>query len=337
MSLHEHRKRRVLSEPVEPIRPSEHPGADALLRAYSRMSFQARTLGDAADLFTHMVQQPGLFKVLTLAGALVPAGMSCVIREMIEHGLVDAIVSTGANVSHDLVEGFGHHHYRSCSLHDDVALRKAFVNRIYDTYLGEEAFYATEERLLELLPQYEGTTSAELTRFLGTLVDRDSILKTAAEHGCPIFVPALNDSELGIAINRYNREHEGGHQVRWDGLADNLAFARLIRAQKEYGILICGGGVPRNWAQQVTPLLEYLDVARSDSNDLERKFPGYQYGIQITTDTPVFGGMSGCTFSESVSWGKYDVTSRYVTVYCDVTIALPLIVAATIERVGRNR
>jgi len=337
MSLHQHQKSRVLSEPVEPIRPSEHPGADALLRSYSQISFQARTLGEAADLFTHMVQQKGLFKVLTLAGALVPAGMSRVIEEMIDYGYIDAIVSTGANVSHDLVEGFGHRHYRSCNLHDDVALREAFVNRIYDTYLGEEAFYATEERLLELFPHYDGTTSAELTRFLGARVDRDCILRSAARHNCPVFVPALNDCELGIAINRYNHGHEGGHQVRWDGLADNLAFAHLIKAQKEYGVLICGGGVPRNWAQQVTPLLEYLDVAASASEDLERKFPGYQYGIQITTDTPVYGGMSGCTFSESVSWGKYDVKSRYVTVNCDTTIALPLIVAATIARVGKVR
>lgn len=333
MSFDEQRTRRALTEPVNPVRPTDHPGADALLRAYGQISFQARTLGQAADLFTHMAKQEGLFKVLTLAGALVPGGMSVVIQEMIEYHLVNAIVSTGANISHDLVEGFGHHHYRSCNLRDDVELRKAFVNRIYDTYLGEEAFYETEGRLLGIFPEYHGTTSAELTRFLGARVENDCILKAAAKHGCPIFIPALNDSELGIAINRYNHETEGGHQVRWDGLADNAAFAELIKAQREYGILICGGGVPRNWAQQVTPLLEYLDRAGPDSSGFERKFPGYQYGIQITTDTPVFGGMSGCTFSESVSWGKYDVTSRYVTVYCDVTIALPLLVAATIERI----
>jgi len=333
MSLQKQHTHRVLSEPVKGIRPSEHPGADALLRAYCEMSFQARSLGQAADLLTRMATQPGLFKVLTLAGALVPGGMSNVIREMIEHRIVDAIISTGANMSHDLVEAFGHRHYRSCNLHDDIELREAFVNRIYDTFLGEEAFYHTEERLMELLKSYQGITSADLTRYLGLAVEKPCILRTAAEHELPIFVPALNDSELGIAINRYNRAHAGGHQVRWDGLADNMAFAELIKSKKEYGIIICGGGVPRNWAQQVTPLLEYLDVAASDSDDLERKFPGYQYGIHITTDTPVYGGMSGCTFSESISWGKYDVKARYVTVNCDVTIALPLIVAATIARI----
>lgn len=336
MSRAEQHERPALSKPVTPVRPSDHPGADALLRAYGEISFQARSLGQAADLFTHMVQQDNLFTVLTLAGALVPGGMSLVIREMIEYRLVDAVVSTGANISHDLVEGFGYHHYRDCDLHSDAQLREAFVNRIYDTFLGEEAFFGTEKRLLGILHEYEGTTSADLTRFLGGKVERDCILRTAAQSGCPIFVPALNDSELGIAVNRYNHENEGGHQVRWDGLADNLAFARLIESQGEYGIIICGGGVPRNWAQQVTPLLEYLNVASEGMDEFERRFPGYAYGIQITTDTPVYGGLSGSTFSESISWGKYDVQSRYVTVNCDTTIALPLIVAATIERTRKR-
>jgi len=340
MPTHEHRDR-VLSDPVVPIRPSEHPGADALLRAYSQISFQGRTLGQAADLLTRMAEDRGLFKVLTLAGALVPGGMSMVIREMIEYGFVDAIVSTGANMSHDLVEGFGHRHYRSCDLADDVELREAYVNRIYDTFLAEEAFAETEEHLLALLGNYDGVTSADLTRYLGTVVDGPCILRTAAQHGVPIFIPALNDSELGIAINRFNHVHAGARKragarkVVWDGLADNEAFAEIIKGREDHGVVICGGGVPRNWAQQVTPLLEYLDVA--PDQELARTLPGYKYGLHITTDTPVFGGMSGCTFSESISWGKYDVHARFVRVACDVTIALPLIVAAAIARVNASR
>lgn len=321
---------RHMKDPVRAIRPSEHPGADGLMASFAHMSFQARNLGQAADLLTTMVNEKGLFKVLTLAGALIPAGMSETVREMIEHRMIDVVISTGANMSHDLLEGFGFHHYRNTDLETDVELREAFVNRIYDTYLGEEAFSGTEEKLLEKLGGYTGTTSAELTRYLGEIAEKPCVLKTAVEYDVPIFIPALSDSEIGIALNRYNHVNRGGHQIQWDGLADNEAFASMMKTTDKQGIVICGGGVPRNWAQQVTPLLEYLNMGAGDS--FERSLPGYKYGIQITTDVPDYGGMSGCTFSESISWGKYDVNARYVRVSCDTTIALPLIVAATVAR-----
>ena len=328
--MSENAEHRHVKDPVRAIRPSEHSGADGLMAAFSHMSFQARNLGQAADLLTTMAREEGLFKVLTLAGALIPAGMSETVREMIEHRMIDVIVSTGANMSHDLVEGFGFHHYRNTDLKNDLELREAYINRIYDTYLAEDAFAGTEEKLLPHLKNYDGVTSADLTRYLGTVVERPCVLKTATEHDVPIFIPALNDSELGIAVNRYNHLNRGGHQVRWDGLADNEAFANMMKHTDTQGIVICGGGVPRNWAQQVTPLLEYLNLGAGE--EFERSLPGYKYGIQITTDVPDYGGMSGCTFSESISWGKYDVNARYVRVSCDTTIALPLIVAAAIAR-----
>lgn len=319
-----------MNEPVRAIRPREHPGADALLASFANMSFQARNLGQAAELLETMVREKNVFKVLTLAGALIPAGLSETVRTMIENRMVDVIISTGANMSHDTIEGFGYHHYKSTNLKTDVELREAYINRIYDTFLAEEAFVGTEEKLLTLYPDYNGVTSADFTEFLGNVVEKPCVLKTAAEYKVPIFIPALSDSELGITINRYNALNRGGHQVRWDGLADNEVFADMMKHTDTQGIVICGGGVPRNWAQQVTPLLEYLNLAEGE--EYERSLPGYKYGIQITTDVPHFGGMSGCTFSESISWGKYDVDARYVRVSCDTTIALPLIVAAAIAR-----
>jgi deoxyhypusine synthase len=311
--------------------PSEHPGCDALLRAMGNMSFQARSLSRAADVFTRMNQTEGVLKILTLAGALIPGGCKRVIMEMISQRLIDVIVSTGANVSHDLVEGLGYHHWQHCNFESsDVDLRNAFVNRVYDTYLDDDDFNRTALAVIPQLGRLAGRrTSREICEYLGRLTKTPCMLSAAAQAGVPIYVPALNDSELAITLHRYNDKVAADKHIIWDGLGDNLSFADLIKGVEDTGILICGGGVPRNWAQQVTPLLEYLNWSPGET---VRHFEGYRYGIQITTDTPVYGGMSGCTFSESISWGKYKVDSEHVTVHCDVTIALPLIVAATLAR-----
>jgi deoxyhypusine synthase len=321
-----------LETPVAGMRPSQHPGASAILAAYEGMSFQARNLGKAATLMTTMARDKSCLKVLTMAGALIPGGLKQVVMEMIEHRLVDVIISTGANMTHDWVEGCGQHHYRHCDLADDKELQEARVNRIYDTFLDEQSFRAASTILMETLPKLGGqtVTSRQITKLLGDTATVPCVLSAAAKHDVPVYIPALNDSELGMGVNRYNlKVAKKGKQVTWDALADNADFADVFRKGDKAGIVILGGGVPRNWAQQVTPLLEYLNFELSD---LEHGFDGYHYGLQITTDTPVYGGMSGCTFSESVSWGKYEAASEYVTVNCDITIALPLIVAASLER-----
>jgi deoxyhypusine synthase len=319
-----------LTHPVTGMAPSEHPGCDALLQSLGGMSFQARTLSRAAEIMTDMCSEPGVFKVLTLAGALIPGGMKRVLMEMVSEGMVDVIISTGANISHDLVEGVGHHHWQHCSLQTDEELRDAFVNRVYDTFVSDESFNEAALAMHARLGEIAGRrTSAEICAFAGAIVTEPCLLSAARERGVPIFIPALNDSELGILINTFNSKHGEDERIVWDGLEDNMAFAEMMRDVKVSGIVICGGGVPRNWAQQVTPLLEYLHVP---IGVFERKFPGYRYGIHITTDTPVYGGLSGCTFSESISWGKYDPENMTVTVNCDVTIALPLIAAAAMAR-----
>ncbi|MBD3233694.1 MAG: hypothetical protein GF315_08210 [candidate division Zixibacteria bacterium] len=316
-----------LSNPVEGVTPSEFRGIKDLMQAYEKMSFQARSLGKAAALLSQM-KSGNAFVVMTLAGALVPGGLRQTISDAISHKLVDAIVSTGANMSHDLVEGMGFHHYRRCAIKSDPDLKDAFIDRVYDTYLHEGSFVETARKVQKHLHKLEGRTSADITKFLGSIAENDCILKTAFEHDVPIFIPALNDSEIGILMNQYNSWQKPEDKINWDGLQDNMRFAELIKSKDICGTLICGGGVPRNWAQQVTPLLEYL---HAEPGELEHKFGGYQYGILITTDTPVYGGMSGCTFSESISWGKYSDDSKYVTVNCDATIALPLIIGAAIE------
>ena len=322
-----------LSHPVEAIRPSQMRGFANLTKAYERMSFQARSLGRAATLLSRMHRNEKVTVVMTLAGAMVPGGLQQTVCDAIEHRLIDVVVSTGANMSHDLVEGMGFKHYRHCNLHSDAELKEAYIDRIYDTFLSEEAFRETSFRIEKHLDLLQGNTSDAITRFLGSIAEKRCILKSAFEHNVPIFIPALNDSELGITLNRCNASRAQGEKIVWDGLEDNLRFARIIESAESCGILICGGGVPKNWAQQVTPLLEYLHLV---PGQWDHKFDGYSYGITITTDTPVYGGLSGCTFSESLSWGKYADDYEHVTVNCDTTIALPLIIGAAIEQAGTS-
>jgi len=299
-----------------------------LMKAYEKMSFQARNLGQAASLLARMHQNPDTLVVMTLAGALVPGGLQGTICDAVENHLVDVIISTGANMSHDIVEGTGHHHYRTADLQTDTELKAAFINRIYDTFLDDDDFLETAAIIKTHLPQFKGTSSCDFTRFLGSIAQNRCILKSAYEHNVPIFIPALNDSELGLVLNYYNFKQDDANRIVWNGLQDNIRFAEIIKNVKSSGLLICGGGVPKNWAQQVTPLLEYLHLSPGDR---VRKFDGYKYGITITTDTPVYGGLSGCTFSESTSWGKYSDQADYITVNCDTTIALPLIIGAVLE------
>ncbi|MBD3169691.1 MAG: hypothetical protein GF307_09435 [candidate division Zixibacteria bacterium] len=317
-----------LSKPVDGIYPSKHSGLKELAEAYSKMSFQARNVGKASWLMARMARDQNTTVVMTLAGAMVPGGLRNTIIDAIRHKLVDVIISTGANMSHDMIEGMGHHHYRSCELDSDVEMKEAFIDRVYDTFIHEPSFNGTARGIMDKIPLLEGRTSNSITRFLGSIAESECILKAAYENDVPIFIPALNDSELGIVFNRYNTKRPPEERIVWDGLQDNIEFAKIIEKAGDYGIVICGGGVPKNWAQQVTPLLEYLHYT---PGVLKHSFPGYKYGITITTDTPVYGGLSGCTFSESISWGKYIDDPEYVTVNCDTTIALPIIIGAAID------
>jgi deoxyhypusine synthase len=316
--------------PVEKIRVRRLKSANDYLSAYSRLSFQARKLGQVLDVLERMARDEGCLRVMTLAGALIPAGLGGVICDLIEAGVVNCLVSTGANVTHDLVEAAGGRHYIGSELADDRELQKLQINRIYDTFLPEAEYTIAQKWLearLEETSERRFTPSA-LMRFLGEAAPADCLLGAAARRGVPIFVPAFTDCEMALDLAVYNRRRQDPVVV--DEMGDLETFARLIEAHERRGSIILGGGVPRNWAQQVFPYLSF--VHRGDGR--REEFLGYDYGVRITTDRPDFGGLSGCTFSESVSWGKYTAQSTTATVICDVTIALPLLAGALLERLG---
>lgn len=332
--------KRFTDRPIVPIDPETARSAEAILTALGECSFQGRSLALALDVLETMARDGGCGVVLTLAGAMVPAGMGRVVGRLIERGVVDAIVTTGANVSHDMVNAAkgGAGHYLGSADADDDELYRHRINRIYDTNLPEDNYHAAEVLLEELWRERaKGHAVGEEPLVLApsevfehtgrALADRGAggFMAAAAVAGVPIFCGATSDSEFCLNLAKFR--HRGWLSLILDEIADLFRFGEWIRSRKRRGCLIVGGGVPRNWAQQIFPLLDMIEDA---------EYPGYDFGVRISTDNVVYGGLSGCTISESKSWGKYGREARFAEVSCDATIALPLLAAALFDRLDRS-
>lgn len=285
---------------------------EALVRGMSHCGFGARRLAEAVEIYELMLGEE-FTKFFTLSGAMVPAGMRNIVSDLIRKGHVNVLVTTGANLVHDIVESFGHHCLGTPDS-DDAALRAEGVSRIYDVFLRDEDFVRFEELMQGLLPDKPQPISGrELMRLLGAQIsDSRSILRSACDMGVPVFCPALSDSMIGLQAWL----HSQTKKLSVDAFADVREIVDICYGAERSAIVIVGGGVPKNFALQsmlVTP--KSFDLA-----------------IQLTTDTPENGGLSGATLSEAVSWGKISANARYVTVYGDATITLPMMVAATLGR-----
>jgi deoxyhypusine synthase len=318
-----------LVKKISPLDPKKVKNIDDLLTALKTCGFQGRNLGRALDILEEMVTNKKILTVITLSGALVPAGMAELICALIEHNLIDVIVSTGANTIHDLVDAVSDiGHYVGSSNVDDDDLFNARINRIYDTFLPEDNYKLAENVLLDIIKKnFESKeiniTPSELMKKIGHNVEKRCILSVASERNVPIFVPAFSDSELALDLIKFSVRE--GYKYNIDIFGDVLKFADIIRNAEEFGTFIIGGGVPRNWAQQVFPLLDQIDNIES---------MGYNYSVRITTAVEYDGGLSGCTISESKSWGKYSLESKYITVWCDATIALPILITGLFQRLN---
>ncbi|TFG16226.1 MAG: deoxyhypusine synthase [Promethearchaeota archaeon] len=325
--MEHHKKDDYLVKKISPLDPKKVRNIDDLLTAMKSCGFQGRNLGKALDILETMVSDDKILTVMTLSGALVPAGMAEIICALIENKLIDVIVSTGANTIHDLVDAVSNiGHYVGTPNVDDDDLFKARINRIYDTFLPEDNYKHAENVLLEIIHQeFESKeisiTPSDLMKIVGQRIKERCILSVAAKHGVPIFVPAFSDSEFALNLIKFSVRE--GYKYNIDIFGDVLKFADIIRNSEEFGTFIIGGGVPRNWAQQVFPLLDQIDNIES---------MGYNYSVRITTAVEYDGGLSGCTISESKSWGKYSLESKYITVWCDATIALPLLITGLFQR-----
>jgi len=291
-----------------------------------------------ANIFVDMLEDPERPTIfLGVAGAMVPAGMKGVVSTLVRKNMVDVIVSTGANMYHDFVEAFGEHHYVGSPDADDITLRKEGIDRIYDTYTDESKFGAIGDMITffadKLADEKFGNVSSRLLLYmLGELIDekaatedkKDSIIWNCWKNGVPIFVPALSDSSLGLAITEHYVKfaEKGRSPLVIDQIRDNYEILQIKKAAPKAGVIYIGGGVPKNYIQQTAFLERHFGIPDAE----------HEYGFQITTDSPQWGGLSGCTFKEGLSWGKEKPGGKYATCYCDATIALPLIVKATLER-----
>lgn len=337
--------KKILKQKIVPIDPLTSGKVCDLVDALAGCSFQGRSMAYALDVWEAMVRDRDCLRVMSLAGAMVPAGMGLIVIRLIEAGLVDAIVCTGATLSHDMCNTVAPReqaHYLGDEFADDEVLRNESINRIYDTYLPEAAFESAEHALVKLLgkltydaqaPGIRLVSTQSFCRQVGNLLPGRSILTAAARHDVSLFVPAISDSEMGLNVIAAGVRGEvpGGGRITFETLRDIELFAQLVAGKKRAGLVSIGGGVPRNWAQQIYP---YLNMKVFDGRV---NADGYHYGVRVTTDRPEFGGLSGCTISESKSWGKYGLQAVEASVICDATIALPLLSTALFQRLDSRR
>jgi deoxyhypusine synthase len=330
--------------PLEPLDLSKIKSIDDLVRAMSKTAFTGRQLGEAADVLETMARDEECFVVMTLSGAMTVAKQGLIVTELIDRGIVNAVVSTGALMAHGLVEATGRAHFRANPEVSDEELYEQGYNRVYDTLEPEQNLDDVEEVMSAVLEGWdhnEVMCSYKLNHAIGAYLAEHTpergILKSAHEMGVPVFVPAFSDSEMGLdtALNNRLRESTGRHKIRFDPFEDLEHFAATLLRQKKLGIFTIGGGVPRNWSQQFGPFCELRHRRLGENVPLKR----YHYGLRICPEPVYWGGLSGSPYSEAVSWGKFVPPAeggKFGEVFVDATVGLPLIVAAVLERLGKK-
>jgi len=323
--MKEKRKSKYLRKPVQHLDLKTTRTLLDLVQAFKHTSFQSRNVYKCFETFRKMLDDPTCVIFMGLSGAMIPGGMRGVLRDMIEMRLVDVIVSTGANMFHDIFESSGYRHYVGSEDGDDDLLRRHRIVRVYDALMDDHEINEVIHLLARVPQEVAGqvVSSRQYLAVLGRYMeDEGSILKTASRCGIPIFVPALCDSSIGIGLTfLHAREKAPSEGLIIDQIRDSYEIAQLKRMAPKTGAIYIGGGVPKNYIQQLGPVSELLF----------RKASGHRYALQITTDDPKWGGLSGCTFEEAKSWGKIEKGSSYAAVYIDATIALPLVVGALLQ------
>jgi len=331
-------KNKFLKTPTSPLKVLNKDVSE-LLDEMRYIGFQGRKLGELANAWTNMLKEDKIIIFMGLSGAMVPAGMRNVMSYLIRQRMIDVLVSSGANLYHDCHEALGRKHYLGTQNSNDLVLRKHYVDRIYDVFASEKSFYKTDtwidKKFAQTLKDGHLYSSREILELLGKKLSerktaKNSILVTAYRAGVPIFCPAINDSALGFSIMFANRkptkkQMETGKvqkHIIIDCIKDVDEISRICeKSVKTAGVYI-GGGVPKNYIQQSAVIASYQT----------RHNRSHAYGLQITMDSPQWGGLSGCTLEESQSWGKYDANATMVTCYCDATIGLPIVTHALMER-----
>ena len=312
---------KFLRVPVEPFVVEAGLGADEILARMERISFQGRTIATARRIWEKMLSGDCTI-FLGAAGALSAGGLRLVIAHLLTHRFVDCLVSTGANLYHDLHETRGRRHYVGSPGEDDAALQKERIDRVYDTYASEQEFCDNDEWIADFVMALERRpyTSREFLYRLGEHLwnetGLDGILTAAYRARVPIFCPAIADSSIGMGISQARHRDATAGQI--DVVGDIIESANLVIRHPRTASVVLGGGTPKNFINQASVQAEIYDD----------RVRGHRFAVQIVTDVPHFGGASGSSLEEARSWGKLAADAEQVTVHADATIALPLLVSA---------
>jgi deoxyhypusine synthase len=325
------RREEILSVPTRPLTIDRRKNAAALLEKMQGISFQGRTLAAAYRIWRDMLADRVMI-LMGMSGAMVPAGMRRVVVYLLKNRLIDCLVSTGANFFHDIYESLGRYHYQCSPQIDDVALQQNLLDRVYDTLADEAEFRKVDEMVGDFaasLDQSRPYTTREFLYLLGQHIAprarEEGIVTAAYKARVPLYCPAIGDSSIGIGIAE-NR-HLGKNRFTFDVIGDVLETAHLAADSPATAVIYFGGGTPKNFTNQTEVTAAFIRNAEH----------GHKYAIQVVTDAPHWGGLSGCTFSEAQSWGKIAPDAKFVDCHCDSTIAMPLLVTALSEHAALIR
>jgi deoxyhypusine synthase len=327
------RKSRFLRKTVDPFVVESGLTADAVLTRMERVSFQGRNLAAARRIWEKMLASDATI-FLGTAGALSAGGMRLLIAHLIERRYVDCLVSTGANLYHDLHETRGRRHFIGSPTLDDAALAAERIDRVYDTLASEDEFARNDEWIAAFVLKLERRpyTTREFLYRLGAHLWEETgangILTAACRANVPIFCPAIADSSIGMGLSQ--ARHRDSAAGMTDVIGDIIESANIVIRRPSTATVVLGGGTPKNFINQASVQAEFYDD----------RVGGHKYAIQIVTDVPYFGGASGSSLEEAQSWGKLSLESEKVSVHADVTVALPLLVSAlesTSHELGARR
>ena len=291
-----------------------------LIDSFDKMAFQSRNLARACKIYDEMLHNKDCTNILCLAGSLVSAGLKKVIIDLIKHNMIDCIVSTGAIVvDQDFFEGLGFNHYRGFINADDDELRKLMIDRIYDTFIDEEDLRVCDMTTKKIADSMKpgAYSSREFIYKMGEYLDKngkaDSFVHAAYKKEIPIFCPAFSDSSAGFGLVFHQTEKEK-NSISIDSVKDFRELTDIKVNSKETGLLMIGGGVPKNFVQDTVVAADILGV----------NAPMHKYAIQLTVADERDGALSGSTLKEANSWGKVDSGLEQM-VYGEATIIFPLL------------
>lgn len=341
------KKSHLFRNKVKAIEVSKGKRISEILAEMSQTGFQGRKLAEALKVLERMLKDPRVTIFMGYAGSLSTAGQWKIIQWLIENHYIDVLVSTGANISEDIVEAMGFSYYQYDHPVADKTLFQEGYNRYYDVCGKESDYYRMTELIAEFiltLKENHPYSSREFLAAFGRWLEEkgiESLVASAAREKIPIFCPAIIDSPYGDAALIAKSK---GFHLTLDAVKDYVEFMSLAEKIQETGVIYIGGGVPKDFIQllAVTSDLLYADLkvpnkkGKKRAGTHETYYP-HKYALQITTDSPQWGGLSGATFEEAISWGKEQPEGGLVQCYCDATIALPILSHALAEKMQGKR